>query len=87
MEEMHDKEIGQIRFEFTDGSWFVLDEMKLRHLDTQTRTELNIAISKTFEEIEHKRIQSEAENILRSPDIGISTQDGIGTRDVGPGQN
>lgn len=85
MREMENKEIGQIRFEFTDGSWFIVDQMKLRHLKTETKLEMDFALSKVFEELEAIRIQA-GESDTNENTLGIDVNDTIKTKDVGPGQ-
>lgn len=87
MKETDNKEIAQIRFEFTDGTWFILDQHSLRHLKTETKLEVDFSLSKVFEEIESKRIKNEEENTIRGYNLGIDTGEDVGTRDVGPGQN
>lgn len=79
MHEMENKEVGQIRFEFSDGTWFILDQQSLRHLKAETKLEIDFAISKAFEEIEAKRL--EAEKLNSDEDLGINVKDVINTKD------
>lgn len=79
MHEMENKDVGQIRFEFSDGTWFILDQQSLRHLKTETKLDIDFAISKAFEEIEVKRL--EAEKIESAQDLGINVKDDINTKD------
>lgn len=84
MRELENKEIGQIRFEFTDGTWFIFDHMQMRHLKIETKLEMDFVLSKVFEELEAKRLQAGESDT--SNDLGIDVDDSIRTKDIGPGQ-
>lgn len=84
MKELDNKEVGQIRFEFTDGTWFILDHQSLKHLKTETKLKMDFVLSEVFEEIECKRL--EAGESDSNNDLGINVDDSIKTRDIGPGQ-
>lgn len=84
MKELELKEIAQIRFEFTDGTWFILDQQSMRHLKFETKQEVDFALSKTFEEIEAKRLA--ALETDSGNHIGVDVSDTVKSKDVGPGQ-
>ena len=79
MREFENKEIGQIRFEFTDGTWFILDRSSFQHISFETKTKLDFATSEAYEQIEAKRIAA-GENDS-SNDLGINVNDSIKTKD------
>lgn len=79
MEEFDNKEVGQIRFEFTDGTWFILDQNSLRHLKSETKNEVDSAISKACGEILEKR--KEAEKQEGASDLGVQVTEELNTKD------
>jgi hypothetical protein len=80
MKELENKEIGQIRFEFIDGTWFILDQASLRHISFETKTKLDFATSEAFEQIEAKRrIAGESDNPENH--LGIEVKEDINTKD------
>lgn len=84
MEELDNKNIGQIRFEFDDASWFILDHQTLKHVKPETKLELDFAISKVYEEIQTAR--DKAKEKKGGSDLGINTNDDIDSKDVFGGQ-
>jgi len=80
MKELDLKEIGQIRFEFTDGTWFILDHQSMRHLKFETKQEVDFALSKACEEIEAKRIAA-GETDNPENHLGINVKEDIQTKD------
>ena len=82
MREMENREVGQIRFQFTDGTWFVLDQMSLKHVNSESKMKLDFAVSEVFEQIEEARekaeqIQKENENFH----LGIDVKEDINSKD------
>ena len=80
MKELENKEISQIRFEFIDGTWFILDHHSLNHLKRETRQEVDFALSKAFEEIEAKRLLSLEKNNPENH-LSIETKENINIKD------
>lgn len=79
MKEFETKEIAQIRFEFTDGTWFIFDHQTMRHLKPETKLEVDFALSKACDEIETAR--EIAEKTQGGKDFNIETQENINTKD------
>ncbi len=46
MKELELKEIAQIRFEFSDGTWFILDHQSMQHLKPETKQEVDSSMAK-----------------------------------------
>lgn len=80
MKELENKEIGQIRFEFTDGTWFILDQASLRHVSFETKTKLDFATSEAFEQIEEKRKKA-GETDKQENHLGINVKENINSKD------
>jgi hypothetical protein len=75
MKELENKEIDAIRFEFKDGTSFVLDPMKLQHVSYEAKNELDLTISRVFNEIEEKRMQHKDDE--GGPDLGVNANDNV----------
>jgi hypothetical protein len=79
MRELENKEIGQIRFEFKDGTWFILDHQSLQHVTFETKNKIDFALSEAFEQIEAKRKLSGDPD--KADNLNINVKDDVNSKD------
>lgn len=79
-----EKKVTQIRFEFDDETWEIIDHQNLKHIKEETKAKLDVALFNLVEELYEKRAESEKEE--GGSDLGIEVKEDIKTKDVGPGQ-
>lgn len=77
MKELENKEISQIRFEFTDGTWFFIANHNLQFVSKETKDQIDLAISKAFNEIEKAGEIHDSKNYEKGQDLGVQASENI----------